>query len=270
MKIRSIISVLLLVTASLSGSVLGASGTAEADSAYKSGDFERAITLYEEIADKDGVSAGLLYNLGNANVEAHDYGKAVLYYERALRLDPSDKEIRRNLRYVTAKVEDANRSELKGKRLKITPDEQSFFQSVYTSLACERSSDMWAAWGAALFLLSLTGVALYMFSRNVPVRKIGFFGALAGICLSIAAITCAFAAAGHYDTHEEGVLTGYKVELFNTPEANSQSIGASLTRGTKVRIVGEETDVEGEVTWYRVRLNSDFIGWVRAADLTVI
>lgn len=270
MKFRSIISVLLLVAATLSGSMSGAVLTAEADSAYKSGDFERAITLYEEIAENDGISAGLLYNLGNASVEAHDYGKAVLYYERALRLDPSNKEIRRNLKYVTAKVEDANRSELKGKRLKITPDEQSFFQSVYTTLACERSSDMWAVWGAVLFLLSLTGVALYMFSRNVPVRKLGFFGALTCIFLSIGAIICAFAAAGHYDTHEEGVLTGYKVELYNSPEANSQGTGTSLTRGTKVRIVSEETDVEGEVTWYRIRLNSDFIGWVRASELTVI
>ncbi len=270
MKIRSLISVLLLVTATLSGNISAAGLTAEADSAYKSGDFERAITLYEEIAENDGTSAGLLYNLGNASVEAHDYGKAVLYYERALRLDPSNKEIRRNLKYVTAKVEDANRSELKGKRLKVTPDEQSFFQSIYTTLACERSSDMWAVWAAILFLLSLAGAALYMFSRNVPVRKVGFFGALTCICFSIGAVICAFAAAGHYDTHEEGVLTGYKVELYNSPEAKAQSTGPSLTRGTKVRIVAEETDVEGEVTWYRVRLNSDFIGWVKASELTVI
>lgn len=270
MKIRGIISVLMFAAAALSAHTSAAVITAEADSAYKAGDFERAITLYEELADKEGVSPGLLYNLGNASVEAHDYGKAVLCYEKALRLDPSNKEIRRNLEYVTAKVEDANRSELKGKRLKITPDEQSFFQSIYTSLACERSSDMWAVWGAGLFLLSLAGVALYMFSRNVPVRKLGFFGAFAGLCLSVAAIVCAFAAAGHYDTHEEGVLTGYKVDLYNTPEAGSQTVGTVLTRGTKVRIVAEETDVEGEVTWYRVRLNSDFIGWVRAADLTVI
>ncbi|MDE5880189.1 MAG: SH3 domain-containing protein, partial [Muribaculaceae bacterium] len=43
-----------------------------------------------------------------------------------------------------------------------------------------------------------------------------------------------------------------------------------LTKGTEVRIVSEETDAEGNVTWYKVRLNSDYIGWVAADDLELL
>jgi tetratricopeptide (TPR) repeat protein len=69
---------------------------AEADSAYVHDEYQKAIDGYETLLKK-GVSAELYYNLGNAYYRTENITKAVLNYERALLLSPSDPDIRFNL-----------------------------------------------------------------------------------------------------------------------------------------------------------------------------
>ncbi|MDE5972206.1 MAG: tetratricopeptide repeat protein, partial [Muribaculaceae bacterium] len=79
---------------------------AEADSAYISDDFTRAITLYSAAIDSLGPSAERYYNLGNAYFRADKPGMAIVSYERALRLDPSNNDVRDNLEFVKSRVTD--------------------------------------------------------------------------------------------------------------------------------------------------------------------
>lgn len=70
----------------------------EANRAYASGDFQKAIDGYEQLV-RDGRShANLFYDLGNAWYRAGDSGKAILNYERALALEPHHPEAQANLR----------------------------------------------------------------------------------------------------------------------------------------------------------------------------
>lgn len=251
----------------------GAQGAeiAEADSAYNDKDYARAISLYEEVASEKGVSVGLLYNLGNAYFQEGDYGHAMVSYLRAHRLDPSQKEVNANLRYLRSRVEDANKAELKGKRMKVSPDEPSFFESVHTSIATNTSSNVWAVWGAVAFILFIAGAALYIFTRSVAARKVGFFGGI--LCLFASFLFVIFAAMGARaeSARDSGVVVGFKVTLLTEPgkEADANK-GGVLTRGSEVDVLSEEVDAEGNVTWYKVRLNSDYIGWIPAAELELV
>ena len=69
----------------------------QADSAYSAGRYTEAVELYKGVIDSEGTSAQLLYNLGNACVRSGAPADAVIYYERALRLDPGNKDARNNL-----------------------------------------------------------------------------------------------------------------------------------------------------------------------------
>ncbi|MBD5204426.1 MAG: tetratricopeptide repeat protein, partial [Bacteroidales bacterium] len=100
-------------------------GVTQADSAYTAHNYERALALYKDVVREEGVSPQLLFNMGNAAFNAGDYGQAALAFERALRLQPGNKEIRNNLEFLRNKVEDANKAELKGKRAGVTPDDSS-------------------------------------------------------------------------------------------------------------------------------------------------
>ena len=258
----------LLVTLHMQGNPT----VSEADSAYLAGNYSKAIELYNGVAEEYGVSASLLFNLGNAYLQEDDYGNAMLCYQQAKKLDPSNKHINTNLTYLSGKIEDANKAEQKGKRKKVTEDTPNFFQSIHTTVAENTSSNTWAGWAAATFLLFAGCVCLYLFNSNVMLRKTGFFGGFILLGISMICLVCAYSAAAVSQNHEYGVILTYKTPLMTEPTKNSntEKNEGVLTRGTKIRIISEETDAEGNVSWYKVRLNSDYIGWVEAKDLAII
>lgn len=271
MKIYKIF-VLSILTLFTSLYVKGAVSVSAADSAYMAGDFQRAIVEYTAVCEEYGVSPALLYNLGNAYLQNSDYGNAMLCYQRAKKLDPSNKLINANLNYLKGKVEDANKAEQKGKRKKVAEDTPNFFEGIHTKVARDTSSNAWAGWAAAFFLLFAGCVVLYLFTSNVFLRKTGFFGGFILLGLSMICLVCGYMGAAEMDNREFGVIMSYKAELQTEPVTSSQKTPGEgiLTRGTRVRIVSEETDADGKITWYKVRLNSDYIGWIEADELQVI
>ncbi|MCH5228929.1 MAG: tetratricopeptide repeat protein [Muribaculaceae bacterium] len=243
-----------------------------ADSAYNAGNYLKAIEIYSEVAENYGVSAPLLFNMGNAFMQEGDYGNAMLCYQKAKKLDPSNKRINANLTYLTGKVEDANKAEQKGKRKRVSEDTPNFFQNIHKSVATDISSNMWAGWAASFFLLFSGCVILYLFTSNVILRKTGFFGGFIFLGISMIFLVCAYSGAAESENHEYGVILSFKTVLKTEPvntnqEENQEGV---LTRGTKIRIISEETDAEGVVNWYKIRLNSDYIGWVEAKDIAII
>jgi len=269
MKVK-IYSILLILFFS-AGELLASDLVERGDSAYNAGNYREAIQIYNSVVDEYGTSASLLYNLGNAYFQDGDYGKAMLCWQRSRKLDPSSDEVNANINYLQNRVEDANKAEQKGKRMKVTPDETSFFRSIHSSIAADVSSDRWAVIAAVMFVLFVVTAALYIFSRNVITRKIGFFGGMCFFLCSFVFLVFSFMGAKEMYSRNDGVIVAYKVTLLTEPgkEADANK-GGVLTKGSKVQVLSEEVDAEGKVTWYKVRLNSDYIGWVAASDLEVI
>lgn len=249
----------------------GINETVIADSAYNSGDYATAIQLYEKVMEEHGVSASLYYNLGNSYLQSGDVGNAMICYERAYKLKPSDKLIKNNLNYLREKVEDANKAEQRGKRLKVTEDEDNFFRGLQKSISQDTASNTWAIWAVITFLLFATCVVMYLFTTGELLRKTGFFGGLILLGISMICVVFAYMGASSFEEKDYGIITSYKVTLQTEPSGKEDKTkGEILTRGTKIRIVSEEVDAEGNVTWYKVRLNSDYNGWIRSKDLEVI
>ncbi len=73
---------------------------------YCAGSFRQAADDFKAAADSGIKNAGLFYNIGNAFFKAHDLGHAILWYERAERLNPRDPDIRYNLKYAASLVKD--------------------------------------------------------------------------------------------------------------------------------------------------------------------
>lgn len=70
----------------------------EANAAFVSGDYNKALPLYEEELAREGSSAARLYNMGNTLAKLSRNGEAVLCYERAALLAPRDADIQANLK----------------------------------------------------------------------------------------------------------------------------------------------------------------------------
>lgn len=241
-----------------------------AASAYKNGDYSRAINIYSEIADKHGVSAPLLANLGSAYVKSGDLGKGRLYYERSLRLDPSNSVVKGNIRYIASKVEDNNKADASGKKVSVTPEDKGFFHNVKNYIVFRHTADLWGTWAAVFFILSCCCWAGYIFLSEVLLRKVGFFGGLICLGISLVLIIFSFWSAKEARTAGSGIITGYKVSLVSEPYVNSKVSSNPLNRGTKLDVLDTETTSDGKDKWYKVRLNSDYVGWVRSDDFEII
>src|SRR5947208_7988618 len=65
---------------------------AKANTEFAAGNFKAAIADYEAVVGSGAWSANLFYDLGNAYFRDGDFGRAILNYDRALRLDRQDRK----------------------------------------------------------------------------------------------------------------------------------------------------------------------------------
>jgi tetratricopeptide (TPR) repeat protein len=73
---------------------------AKANADFAAGNFPGAISGYESLVKSRQWNASLFYDLGNAYFRSGDLGRAILNYQRALALDPTQPEARANLQLV--------------------------------------------------------------------------------------------------------------------------------------------------------------------------
>jgi tetratricopeptide (TPR) repeat protein len=71
---------------------------AKANTEFAAGNFKAAIADYQAVVSSGEWNANLFYDLGNAYFRHGDFGRAILNYDRALRLDPHHPEADANLR----------------------------------------------------------------------------------------------------------------------------------------------------------------------------
>lgn len=241
----------------------------EADTAYRRNDFEKARAIYLQALQEEGVSAGLLFNLGNTYYRLGDDGEAILCYERARKLDPGNSRIRQNLDFLTTKVMDANRGSLHGKTGNIEPDQETFMESLYRMIAIDRSSNGWAIFAVMAFILFLGAAAMYVFTPNVLARKTGFFSGITFIGFTLIFIIFAFLAASEYKKQDKVILMDFTNELLLEPNENASSAGTTLHKGTKLQILETKKAADG-TEWLKLKLNQENTGWLKKESVEVI
>ena len=184
---------------------------AEADSAYVRGQYQQAIAQYEELL-KQGTSADLYYNLGNAYYRSDNITRAIINYERALMLSPGDEDIRFNLQLARSKTID-----------KIAPESEMFFVTWYHSLVSLTSVDRWAYLAIAGIILALVLLLIYLFADAVVLRKIGFFGAMVCFVLFLLANLFAFQQRNQLENRREAVVISSSAQVRKSPADNAEA-----------------------------------------------
>jgi len=77
-----------------------------ANQSYSNADFTSAVAQYESIIQSGYESSGLYFNLGNAYFKMNNIPAAILNYEKARKLDPTDESIRFNLALANSRIID--------------------------------------------------------------------------------------------------------------------------------------------------------------------
>ena len=247
---KSVASIALLLM--LLPMTANAATKADADSAYVNGNYQEAIKVYESLL-KQGESAELYYNLGNAYYRTENITRAVLNYERALLLSPGDGDIRFNLQIARSKTID-----------KIVPESEMFFVTWYRSLVNIMSVDGWGRMALVSLALVIVLFLVYLFSARVWVQKVGFFGG--GILLVVFVFSNFFAWQQRQQllNREGAIVVAPSVTVKSTPAQNGTDLFI-LHEGTKVVIT------DGSMkSWREIRLADGKKGWIESKKIELI
>ncbi len=224
----------------------------QAQAYYRDGQYEQAVRVYEGLLEQGYRDARLYYNLGNAYYRLDRRGEAVLAYERARRLDPSDTDIRHNLELIRARMPEP-----------VNPVPAFFLKRWWESLRDAASPTTWGIVVVVLLWLGVGGMTLWLRGASRSHRKWGF---VCGVIFLAGSLLPFFLAADRQaNLRRSGqavVMTG-EIRLRSAPEETSQSV-RNLYEGMVLDLL----DVIGD--WYKVRLADGEQGWVQMSAVEEI
>lgn len=222
------------------------------DSAFLHEDYGSAIQIYEALL-RNGEAIEVYYNLGNSYYKVQDYAHAILNYERALLLSPGNSDVRFNLDLARSKTIDRENtvSEL-------------FFLTWIRAVTNRLSSDAWARWGIAFFILLLASTGIYLFSKDICLRKAGFTVATLSLVLCILSNVCANSQKNRLVDRHEAIVMQPSVTVRSTPSDSGTELFV-LHEGHKVSITDDS--MHG---WKEIRIADGKKGWVSTEAIEVI
>lgn len=221
--------------------------------AYADGDWDGAVGAWTSVEALGLEAPELYYNIGNAYFKDSDYAHAILYYERALKLDPSYSDARFNLEFAQGFIQD---------RIESVPE---FFLKTWTrKLSYLMSSDSWAALFFVFMAVCLACALLFVLGRAAGRRRAGFFCGIAALVLALACLGFSASQKSDWYKADSAVVTVPVSSVKSSPGAGSAKDLFILHEGTKVRLL----DSVGE--WDNVELSDGRQGWIKASDMEII
>lgn len=252
--------VFLILTALVCGLYMSAATNVEkGDSAYNKKEYHEALRYYSAALNDDGVSSNLYYNMGNTYYRLNDIGHAIVNYERALAYDPSNKDARANLEFVRGKL--ANAPE----------DDSSFLSNVHHNIIAFFTPDTWAVIALVIFIVCMSATALYMFTSDVRLRKVGFFGGIILLGVFFYALIVAYSSADAANCHDTAIVISPSTNLRSTPASSNSKTDkvVPVPEGTRLEIIDSLATPDDPNTriWYEVKVNNSTRAWAAGADV---
>ncbi len=224
-----------------------------ANAAYTEGVWSEAVQAYSAIENLGLESPALYCNLGNAWFKNGDVSKAILYYERALKLDPSYDDARYNMTVASDFVQD-----------RIEPVPEFILKTWVRNLCYALDSDAWAVSGLVFFAVAVAALLLFLLSGSLVWRRTGFFSAVVFFLLSLSAVSFSFWQRSDYSRKDGAIIMAPVVSVRSSPSSEASTDLFILHEGTKVQILDEVGD------WRNIELADGRQGWMKSADMEII
>lgn len=236
---------------------------ADGIAAYEAKDYCLAVEKFEQIVELGYVSSTLYYNLANSYFKLGEQateegsrkfangelGRAVLNYQRALRLDPTFEDARYNLELA---VDNTNDTEA-------LPE--SFVKTLWRNMSNFAHLNSWAVSSLVMFGLMLASVIFFLLSSSVLIRRISFVAAI--ILLVGVIVAVVFARFSKHQLEEDNravVICNDTTPVHASPESGSKVI-RQPSQGVTVRVSRNH----GE--WCEIIFADGEKGWIRSAKI---
>lgn len=217
---------------------------------YKKGEYNKAIEAYFEVQTQNKVSYALLFNMANAYYKLHQYGLAILHYERAKKYYGNTEELEHNLALCKKNIIDKE---------SISP----FKFQWHLGLPNMISESQWA-WMSIVFMILLLGPVFLVTKAELPqTRKFWFNAAIFVFIMLLLSLLLGFVRRTQLSHSNQAIVMGQTIQIQSEPIHSSKEMFV-IHEGTKVDILRREGD------WINIAISNGNEGWCLSSALEEI
>jgi tetratricopeptide (TPR) repeat protein len=219
-----------------------------ANALYAEARYDEAIVVYRSIIDDGFESGNLYYNLGNCYFKKDLLGKAILYYERAKRLIPRDRDLIANHDYAVSQV--------KG-HLSRAP-------KMWLVRLIGRFFSQFTVNGVTMLVAITYLVVMVLLALRMVVRGgRGYINLAIGLVLLMGVVGIAELRAKTQEIGTAAVIVQETIEATFEPVPRAAT-HFTLYEGTCVRVLSSQED------WSKIKRNDGKVGWVPNTTFEII
>jgi tetratricopeptide (TPR) repeat protein len=252
MKMKYFIGLMMVLLSLTSTAQDFSSKLLKAQDLYARSQYDSAALIYQSIIDGGYQSPELYYNLGNSYFKLDEIPSAILYFEKAARLNPNDENIQHNLQLCNSMIPD---------RIDQLP--QLFFIRWYVSLYNYFPIDTWASIIIVLMGIFSVFFLIFLLSERILLKKLGFWSAVLFLLLTMFSLFLTYQKYSSFKQHNDAIIFTPSITVKSSPTQNSVDLFV-LHEGTKVTILDT---VSG---WKKVKIQNGSVGWIEGDKLEII
>jgi tetratricopeptide (TPR) repeat protein len=220
----------------------------EAAEAYASADYTSAIRLLHALEKEGYASFPVYYNLGSAYYKNGNLGASMLYYEKALLLNPGNEDLMHNIRVVRARTRD---------RVEAIP--LLFFVRWWNGVKDGFSAETFF-WWSMLFLWVFALCMFFFFGfRRVLLRRVALVTGVVSGLLFVLSVTLYSTRLEQLQAHRFAIIMPDETVVRSTPDASGVE-SFIIHEGLKIEIL------ESREQYYHIRLADGKSGWIQRSS----
>ncbi|HNQ27943.1 MAG TPA: tetratricopeptide repeat protein, partial [Aquaticitalea sp.] len=207
---------------------------------------------YETILKDGKQSAELYFNLGNAHYKLDHIAPSIYYYEKALQLNPNDREIINNSVFAKNMTIDA-----------IDTVPEVGFSKVMNEISRAFTFEGWGKFSISFMVLFVAGFLFYYFASTVFKKRATFVASALMLALAAVSLFFAFHNKELAANDRPAIVFAQESKVKSGPNLSSDE-AFKLHEGTKVQIL----DTFNE--WKKIKLTDGKTGWVPKDDIKAL
>lgn len=219
---------------------------------YKNNRYQLAVDEYNKLISDGYRGVSLFYNLGNSHYRLGQVGYAILYYEKALRFSPGDEDVQHNLELAKLNLKD-----------KVDTLPPFFIFNIWEGLLASFSVTGWTVLVYIVFILLLSAIVLYFFSRSVSQQRTAFFSGIAIFSVLLFTVLLLAVKINKEFNIKYAIVTKTEIIVKSAPDISSKD-EFQIHEGLKVKVEDSVDD------WLKIRLEDGKIGWVSRHSVGII
>ena len=220
--------------------------------AYQEQKFEESLKLFESLEQAGRVSEELYFNIANCYLKLNELAPSILYYERALKIDPNFSEAKFNLNKAKAYIKE-----------EVVPTKSFFLKTILNQIVWIMSATFWLL--ISVFCLCIGVFIYYLYVKN-EIKPLGYSPyTWLSISAALAILMLIFSYQAHaYKTNQDyAIYMKTEGSLMQSPSTSSEHL-LPISAGLKCLIMDRVDE------WVLIRLEDYQQGWVKKDDLNII